>query len=403
VTGAIVLGLLASTPALAFAQKVTTVDGLTLRQTLVQLGDPAVSRAAGEAIAFTTALEIGTQPLANSSGGFVFKLDPTTGLLARTTRTFGSSFAERALTSGEGKVSVGATFSSSNYDKISDLALDKLLFSTITANSPAVAGTTTANLELSSKTVSISGMVGVTENFDVGVIVPLVSIKLTGTSSVVNGAGTVSRLAQTSGIYSGLGDLAALAKYRLFKFKGEEIPDPGGVAVSVNMRLPTGDSDNLLGLGVTRTLVSVVASGGKGRLKPHGSAGFDYWSKSVDGVANRAPASTVSARHQIQYAAGVEVEAHAKVTLSVDFLGKHVRGAGQAGLATDTFSNSPSGITSIESLTALSEGIRKAILVPGLKVNLKGKMLLSLNALMTLKNNGLHATVTPVVGINLTM
>ena len=41
--------------------------------------------------------------------------------------------------------------------------------------------------------------------------------------------------------------------------------------------------------------------------------------------------------------------------------------------------------------------------MPGLKVNLKGKMLLSLNAIITLKNNGLHSTVTPVVGINLTM
>jgi hypothetical protein len=258
-------------------------------------------------------------------------------------------------------------------------------------------------LHLTSKTVAMSGTVGVTENFDVGVIVPLVSIKLEGTSSTVNGSGTVARLAQTSGIYSGLGDMAALAKYRLFKFKGDEIPDPGGVALTMNMRLPTGDRDNLRGLGITRTLVSVVASSGTGRLKPHGSAGFDYWSKSVDTVANTAPAASVSARHQIQYAAGVEFEAAAKVTLSVDFLGQRIRSAGQVGYVTDAVSGSSSGVTSIQSLTALSEGINKALLVPGLKVNLKGKMLLSLNALMTLKNNGLHATVTPVVGLNLTM
>jgi hypothetical protein len=41
--------------------------------------------------------------------------------------------------------------------------------------------------------------------------------------------------------------------------------------------------------------------------------------------------------------------------------------------------------------------------VPGMKVNIKGKMLLSVHALVTMKNNGLHATVTPVAGINLTM
>ena len=53
-------------------------------------------------------------------------------------------------------------------------------------------------------------------------------------------------------------------------------------------------------------------------------------------------------------------------------------------------------------MVALGEGIRKMLLVPGLKVNLKGKMLLSLNAIVTMQNNGLHARVTPVVGINLT-
>jgi hypothetical protein len=61
------------------------------------------------------------------------------------------------------------------------------------------------------------------------------------------------------------------------------------------------------------------------------------------------------------------------------------------------------GVTSLESLVGLPEGIQKFTLVPGLKLNLKGKLLVSLNALVTLKNNGLHATVTPVVGIDLTM
>jgi hypothetical protein len=35
-------------------------------------------------------------------------------------------------------------------------------------------------------------------------------------------------------------------------------------------------------------------------------------------------------------------------------------------------------------------------------VNLKGKMLLSLSALVSLKNDGLHARVTPMAGIDVT-
>ena len=63
--------------------------------------------------------------------------------------------------------------------------------------------------------------------------------------------------------------------------------------------------------------------------------------------------------------------------------------------------NSLPGAVTTQSLVAIGEGIRKAVLVPGMKVNLKGKMLLSLSALITLQNNGLHPKVTPVVGINL--
>ena len=36
-----------------------------------------------------------------------------------------------------------------------------------------------------------------------------------------------------------------------------------------------------------------------------------------------------------------------------------------------------------------------------MKVNLKGKMLLSLNALIALRDGGLHTRVTPVAGIDL--
>src|SRR5215216_7897725 len=94
----------------ASAQKITTVEGLTLEQTLVHLTNPLGARPIGESIGLATAIEIGTAPFGTSSGGFVFKLDPTTGLLTRTTTTFGPSFTDRALTAGEGQVSVGATF-----------------------------------------------------------------------------------------------------------------------------------------------------------------------------------------------------------------------------------------------------------------------------------------------------
>jgi hypothetical protein len=200
-------------------------------------------------------------------------------------------------------------------------------------------------------------------------------------------------------VTSGLGDVSGLAKYRFFSF-GTGQPDPGGLAVMATMRLPTGNRENLRGLGITRTLLSFIASSGQGRFRPHANVGYEWWSKGVSVTSDNAPNSTVTARHQVQYAAGFEVEAAPKLTLLVDLLGGEILGGGKVGFKTDTVT--APGATSSGSLVALPEGISRVSLTPGLKVNLKGKLLLSVSALVALHDSGLHARVTPVAGIDLT-
>ena len=105
----------------------TTTEGLTLRGTLSGLFEgTGATFGLGDTIGHLTALEVATTPTGTSSGGFVFKLDPSTGLPARTATTFGPSFAERALTSGEGKVSVSANFSAATYGRLGSFSFDRL-------------------------------------------------------------------------------------------------------------------------------------------------------------------------------------------------------------------------------------------------------------------------------------
>jgi len=378
----------------AMAQKVTTVPDLTGKQVLEQLANQAAGGVSGDSIAAATATEIATAPFGTSSGGFVFKLDPTTGLLARTTTSFGPSFVERALTAGEGKVSIGATFSSTNYDKLSDFSLSNIPLGSVTSGSPIVSGTTTGNLKISSTTLAMSGSVGVTPKIDIGVVVPLVTVKLSGTSAFVNGNGVVGRLVETDNVFSGLGDIAAMAKFRVLQFKGPDLPDPGGLAVNVAMRLPTGDRDNLRGLGVTRTMGSLVASFGKGPLKPHGSVSFEYWNKALDVPGDHL-------KNQFQYNGGVEIVAAPKLTFLADFIGQRVLGAGPVELGSVT-PIAGSGATAAQSLVFVDGSLNKVSFIPGMKVNLIGKMVLSLNAIVTVTSNGLHAEITPVAGLNLT-
>jgi hypothetical protein len=189
-----------------------------------------------------------------------------------------------------------------------------------------------------------------------------------------------------------------LAKYRFYSF-GTGQPDPGGLAAMVTMTVPTGDRDQFRGLGVTRTLLTFIASGGRARFRPHANVGFEYWSKGLSVVSDTAPNTTVTVRHGFQYAGGVEIEAVPKLTLLLDLVGGGILGGGRVGFGSvaDT-----TGLTASQGLVAFSDGTRKVDLAPGLKANLKGKLLVSLNALIALHDTGLHARITPVAGIDLT-
>jgi hypothetical protein len=362
------------------------------------LGRPVGAPRVGDALGLATALAVGTAPSGASSGGFLIRLDPTTGLQVRTATTFGPSFAERALTNGEGSVSVGVNFASVKYERLDDQAFDGLQLRSAAASSPAQARSGIANVGVTSKTVVIASRMGVTDKFDIGVVLPMVTVTVDGTTSLRNGNGDTLLFAQGSNVATGLGDVAGLAKYRFVSF-GTGQPDPGGLALMATVRLPTGARKHLRGLGVTRTMLSLIASSGKGRFRPHANVGFGYWSRGVGALSDNPANVSVEARHQYEYAGGFELEAAPKVTILLDLLGGAILGGGKLGFATIT---GGAGVASSESLVALPEGLSRLSLAPGLKVNLKGKMLLSLNALVALKDNGLHARVTPVAGIDLT-
>jgi hypothetical protein len=377
----------------------TTVPDLTVGGTITQLVKPVGATHGGEALGLATMLGVATSPFGASSGGFLIKLDPSTGLQVRTATTFGPSFAERALTSGEGHGSIGVSFMSSGFDRLGSQSFNGLQVRSIAAGTPSNGRSGIANITETANTVLIAGRMGVTDNLDVGVSLPLVTVKVSGSTSLLNGNGDILTYATGTVAESGLGDVSGLVKYRFYSFGAGQQPDPGGLALMATIRLPTGDKDNLRGLGVTRTLVSFIASGGQGRFRPHANAGYEWWSKGVSVTSDYTPGGIVTARNQIQYAAGFEFEAAPKATVLIDVIGGQILGGGKLGFQPDI--TTPSGATSSSSLVALPEGLTRVTLVPGLKVNLKGKLLLSLNALVALKDDGLHARITPMAGIDL--
>ena len=183
----------------------------------------------------------------------------------------------------------------------------------------------------------------------------------------------------------GLGDMGIFGKYLLWR------QTDGGIAAAFDVRLPTGDKDELRGLDITRTTAALVWSKG-GRISPHANVGFEFWSKELPISAT----GDVAIRHQLKYAAGVEIDAHPQLTVLVDIVGRQLRGGGQ--LAYQTFGNSTIG--TVDALVGQSGGINSFWIVPGAKWNVWRRFLLTASVLTSLKNDGLRAKITPVAGID---
>src|SRR5262249_55993960 len=148
-----------------FPGTTTTVETTTIASTLSQVVGPVGPTHVGDALALAAQLGMATTPYGAASGGFLIKLDPSTGLEVRAATTFGPAFAERALTSGEGKLSLDASFQPATYDRLNDQHIDtNLQLRTTTAAAPSAARSGTANLSLKSTTTILFARMGISDN-----------------------------------------------------------------------------------------------------------------------------------------------------------------------------------------------------------------------------------------------
>ena len=376
----------------------TTVPPDSLRGLLLGLGTKSsavtgisVPEVAGQSatLAELASLEVATAPVGTSTGGFSFTFDSKLGTFTRATQSFGPAFAKRSLTAGKGKFSAGFTWLQAHYDSLGglDLSNGDLRVVRNTKNVPIPVDSTPLKLALSSNTIVSFASFGLTNDFDVGVIVPWVRLTLAADLGYLSASnvdltpgGHLLVVPKTSA--SGVGDVGIFGKYH-FWHQGE-----GGLAVEFDLRLPSGDTANLRGTGVARTLVSAIWSRG-GKVSPHANVGYEFWSSAVPISAS----GDVFAKNQVNYAFGVEMQAHQRVTAIVDIIGRRQLHGGDSGYRTLAV-----GPGSFDVLLPLPKGLNVISLAPGIKWNVAGNVLLNGNLLTSLVNKGLRANVIPVVG-----
>ena len=368
--------------------------------------------------ALVTALT--TFPIGSSSGGFVFEGDPTVGDFRPASRTYGSSFAERALTAGKGTFSFGMHFQAARFDKFEGETLDDgsikfyLTHEDVAPNgalNPFFEGDliqASVFMEVKTDTTAFLLNYGLTDRLDVGAAVPIQHVSLN--ASVL---ATVDRAATAAipGIHrfdgsdpdhnsqslgnsaTGIGDILLRSRYRIWKVEG------GGLAAGLDLRLPTGDEENLLGLGTTQAKFSLIGSKeSSSGFSPHFNVSY-----TLSGEGNL-PGVTIA--DEVGYIFGAEVGL-GRVTIAGDFIGRTLIDFGRFSNVTQTFplcgNNACQGPNSSFTRPEFSHqdgSLTQLIGAAGVKVLLASRFLLTGNVLFSINEAGLTDRFVPVVGLD---
>jgi hypothetical protein len=350
--------------------------------------------------------QLAAVPLPSPASGFTYEFDSALGVFERTSQSFGPILSERAETIGGGRFTFGFTFQNFTFDTIEGLDLESIP-AVFTHDNP-VAGT--GRDDLVSTVNSIEAQVnqftafisyGLTDRLDLSLAIPMVSTDLT-----VISAASVQRIGTTNpevhffrayddsvgdhrtftafGSASGIGDLTLRLKGRI----------ASSMALGFDVRVPTGDEENLLGVGAPGVRPFIVMSRSSRAFSPHLNVGYLWNGSSVLG-GDPATGQSADLPDQVTYVVGADFGVSQRFTFVLDVLGNYLIDAPRLHtsefLALNGTSRFPTVSFTSESYNLLSGAV-------GFKVNVVENLLVDVNLLFNLDDNGLRDKITPLIG-----
>lgn len=363
---------------------------------------------------FGTALvgQLVTAPLPSPASGFTYQFDQSTGVFQRSTQSFGPIVAERANTIGAGYMSVGFAFQRFSFDTIEDLDLASVPAVFTHDNATLLGGRQDLVVTTNAITANVSQStafftIGVTDRLDVSIAVPFVStsvavvsdarIRRLGTTNALthffrSADGEVGdrRLFTASTSASGIGDVTVRVKNAVQK------TPTSGLAVALDIRMPTGDAMDLLGSGAVSLQPFVIWSSTYNRVAPHINAGYQWNGSSV--LAGD-PAAGMSADFpdQANYVLGADIAVNSRLTFAFDLLGRHVFDAKR--LVVQDF-HALDGVSTFPNIAFENQSFSELNGAVGFKANAFGRLLLNVNLLFSLDNHGVRDRVTPLLSFD---
>jgi hypothetical protein len=365
------------------------------------------------------ASQISTFPLGSSAASFTYEFDPALGVYNRSTESFGPVFGERAITAGKGKFSFGVNYLDATYDKFEGLNLngnDIQLYlvhkdtngdgSSLTPWFEGDIIRADLSIDLEQQTTAVVANYGITDRLDVGVAIPFQHLRLDARINATiehlatqpdpftvhqfpNGQGDNSEFRE-SGTATGIGDIVVRAKWNFLK------GGSSGMAATLDLRLPTGNADDLLGSGATQVKLALVAAKHAGRFAPRASAGYTFSSGGADFLGDLP--------NELNYSGGFDAVLHRRVTLTADFLGRTLFNVERLVLVQQDFQFDQQTDPTVRDVQRLTPGsatsnMNLLLASAGLKYNPVGHLLVVGNVLFGVGNDGLQDKVTPSFGL----
>ncbi len=239
-------------------------------------------------------------PAVSTVPGLTFRYNTELQAFERSSGSLGPVYVERPQTLGRGKLDIGFSYLFQDFDELDGDSLDGLSFRLEHADCCDPIGTPgdpdferdTADLtfeefDLESHVLSLYATYGITERWDVNVLVPIMFTSLdVSARAVLNSGlneftpdpddlthvfpgGTNVQTRTVDDDATGVGDLLLRTKYHFLSTNGFNL------ASGLSLRLPTGDEDNFQGLDDVVLTPYLTLSQEWSRFDFHFQAGFD--------------------------------------------------------------------------------------------------------------------------------
>jgi len=360
--------------------------------------------------------QLATVPLPSPASGFTYTFDSATGTFLRSTRNFGPILAERGETIGRGKIAFGYSYQFFSYDALDGVRLANIPavfthdnFEAGGGRSDVVATSNTVEATVNRFTAALT--YGLSDRIDLSLAVPVVATRLsllsnatihrigTGTNLAVHyfrdpdaiGGFGSTRQYFAEGSAGGVGDLVARLKATMMK-EGTR-----ALAAGLDVRMPTGDEQNLLGSGAVGMRPFVAFSAQMGAFAPHANAAYQWNGESLiggnvrEGVKGDLP-------DQFTYALGGDVLVAPRLSMILDLFGQRVVSSPRLVAITSTRTGAAGSVT-LDDIRFVNESYWTSSGSFGLKANLMSRMLVTFNLQFALADGGLTDRLSPLVGL----